>query len=142
MQEDIYRPIISKYKEIKPFEICEGVYFHKLLTKEMGPKTIIAGLATFKPGAGLPCHIHNVEESAIILKGKGFFDIEGERTLVKPYDTPFIPAGIPHRLENASVSEELVISWIYSQIDETFNPVDVERIIVDSDRCVLPKKSN
>ncbi|QYR21604.1 cupin domain-containing protein [Paenibacillus sp. sptzw28] len=133
--------MISKHIDIKPFEIVEGVHFHELLTKEMGPKTIIAGLATFKPGLGLACHIHNVEESVTILKGSAYCDVEGERTLLQPYDTSFIPAGIAHRLENASTSDELVIIWVYSQIDETFKPVDIERIYVDADRCMLPKKA-
>ncbi|XEC94897.1 cupin domain-containing protein [Paenibacillus tarimensis] len=139
MQEALYKPMISHYKDITPFEIGEGVQFHELLTKGMGPKTIIAGLATFKPNAGLACHIHNVEESVTILKGNAFCDVEGERTFMQPYDHSFVPAGIPHRLENASATEELVILWVYSQIDETLMPVDVERIYVDSDRCMLPR---
>ncbi|XEC97431.1 cupin domain-containing protein [Paenibacillus tarimensis] len=141
MKETIYKPIIRKFNDVTPFEIHSGVYFHDMVTKEMGPKTIVAGLATFKPNAGLPRHIHNVEEAAMILKGSGIFDIDGERTFVQPYDTCFIPAGIPHRLENASNSDELVISWFYSQIDETFKPVDIERIQVASDRRTVSKQA-
>ncbi|MBG9587596.1 hypothetical protein ABE26_10940 [Cytobacillus firmus] len=136
----MYKPVISKYKEIKPFEMDEGVQFHDMMMKEMGPKTIIVGLATFEPGKELPCHIHNVEESVTILKGNAFCDVEGVRTALELYDTSFIPANIPHRFVNASNSEELVILWAYSQIDESLKQADVERIIVETDLCMIPKK--
>jgi putative monooxygenase len=140
LTETLYKPVITKYKEIAPFEMDEGVKFHDMMMKEMGPKTIIVGLATFEPGKWLPCHIHNVEESVTILKGNAFCDVEGVRTALEPYDTSFIPANIPHRFVNASVTEELIILWAYSQIDESLKHVDVERIIVDTDLCMLPKK--
>jgi putative monooxygenase len=139
MKDPQYKPIISKYKEIKPFELDTGVYFHEMIMETMGPKTIIVGLATFNPGASLPCHIHNVEESVTILKGNAFCDVEGVRTALEAYDTSFIPAGIPHRFVNNSDTEELIILWAYSQINISHRSVDVERIIVDSDRCMLPK---
>lgn len=140
MKDGLYKPVVSKYKEIKPFEMDEGVYFHEMIMKDMGPKTIIVGLATFKPGASLPCHIHNVEESVTILNGKAYCDVEGVRTYVEQYDTSFIPSTIPHRFVNASNSEELVILWAYSQVNTALRFVDVERIIVESDRCMLPKE--
>ncbi|WP_206763785.1 cupin domain-containing protein [Cytobacillus firmus] len=140
LNDIIYKPVISKYKEIKPFEMDEGVQFHDMMMKEMGPKTIIVGLATFEPGKELPCHIHNVEESVTILKGNAFCDVEGVRTALELYDTSFIPANIPHRFVNASNSEELVILWAYSQIDESLKQADVERIIVETDLCMIPKK--
>lgn len=134
-----YQPVISKYKEVKPFEMDEGVLFHDMIIQDMGPKTIIVGLATFEPGKSLPCHIHNVEESVTILKGHAFCDVDGVRTSLEPYDTSFIPADIPHRFVNASDTEGLIILWAYSQVDIDLNHVDVERIIVETDLCMLPK---
>lgn len=139
MKDPLYQPVISKYTEIKPFELDTGVYFHEMIMQTNGAKTIIVGLATFEPGASLPCHIHNVEESVTILKGIAFCDVEGVRTALEPYDTSFIPAGIPHRFVNRSDTEQLIILWAYSQINISLHTVDVERIIVDSDRCMLPK---
>lgn len=139
MKDVAYRPLISKYQEIQPFELDTGVYFHEMVMETMGPKTIIVGLATFRPGASLPCHIHNVEESVTILKGIAFCDVEGVRTALEPYDTSFIPAGIPHRFVNRSGADELIILWAYSQIDISLRTVEVERTIVDSDLCMLPK---
>ncbi|RAS80740.1 cupin domain-containing protein [Priestia endophytica] len=134
-----YRPKISKYKEVKPFEMDEGVVFHNMIIQDMGPKTIIVGLATFEPSKFLPCHIHNVEESVTILKGHAFCEVEGVRTTLEPYDTSFIPANIPHRFINASDTEELIILWAYSQVDTELNHVDVKRIIVETDLCILSK---
>ncbi|MCS0789874.1 cupin domain-containing protein [Cytobacillus firmus] len=140
MKDISYKPVISKYKEIDPFEMDQGVMFHEMMMKEMGTKTIIVGLATFKPNKSLPCHIHNVEESVTILKGSAFCDVEGVRSFLEPYDTSFIPANIPHRFVNASDSEELIILWAYSQVDVSLKQVDVERIIVETDLCMIPKK--
>lgn len=139
MNAPVYEPVVSKYKEIKPFELDSGVLFHEMIMQPMGPKTIIVGLATFQPGASLPCHTHNVEESVTILKGIAFCDVEGVRTALELYDTSFIPPDIPHRFVNRSDTDELVILWAYSQLDSSLQTVDVERIIVDSDRCMLPK---
>lgn len=135
-----YEPKISKYKEIEPFEMDEGVQFHEMMMETMGPKTLTVGLATFEPGKGLPCHIHNVEESVTILEGKAFIDVEGVRKHGEPYDTSFIPPYIPHRFVNASDTEKLVILWAYSQIDNNQDHVEVIREIVPSDRCMLPKE--
>lgn len=136
-----YVPKISKYADIEPFELDTGVMFHEMMMREMGPKTIIVGLATFEPGASLPCHIHNVEESVTILEGIAYCDVEGVRTALAPYDTSFIPAGIPHRFVNRSHTDKLVILWAYSQINISLRQVDVQRIVVESDRCMLPKAS-
>lgn len=137
-----YLPKINKYKEIKPFELDDGVLFHEMMMEDMGPKTLTVGLATFEPGKGLPCHIHNVEEIVTILKGTAFIDVEGVRSKGVAYDTSFIPANIPHRFVNASDTEELVILWTYSQINEDIEHVEVLREIVHSDRCMLPAKQS
>lgn len=142
MKNTVYESIINKYKEIDPFKQDKGVEFHNMLMPEMGPKTLSVGLATFEPNEGLPCHEHNVEESVTVLKGKAYCDVEGKRSTVEAYDTSFIPANIPHRFVNASDSEELMILWAYSQIDESNKTVEIERNIVNSDRCMIPKKQS
>lgn len=131
MKQAIYGPKISKYKEIQPVEMDKGVFFHEMMMKEMGPKTIIVGLATFQPGASLPLHIHNVEESVTVLRGKGCCIVDGVTTGVEPYDTSFIPADIPHRFMNTSDSEEMMILWAYAQVTEELKPVLVERTVVE-----------
>lgn len=130
-----YEPVISKYKEIKPFKQDKGVDFHNMIMPEMGPKTLSVGLATFEPSEGLPCHIHNVEESVTILKGKAYCEVAGVRTYLEAYDTSFIPADIPHRFFNASDSEELIILWAYSQVTVSNERVDIERSIVETNLC-------
>ncbi|SFB36297.1 Uncharacterized protein, RmlC-like cupin domain [Lentibacillus halodurans] len=139
MEDQLYRPFINKYNEVEPFEIDSGVYFHNMVTKEMGARSILTGLATFDPGAGLPCHVHNVEESVTILEGESFCDVAGDRSFVRKFDTSFIPPDIPHRFVNASKTEKLVILWVYSQVNNSLEFVDVKRIIVESDRCMLSK---
>lgn len=137
MDHSQYRPVINRFSKIEPIELDRGVIFHDMMVQKMGPKTVIVGLATFKPNAGLPCHCHNVEECITILRGTAFCDIAGKRTHVQPYDTSFVPAEIPHRFVNASDTEELMIHWTYSQVNISLDPVeDVQRIILDSSNCM------
>ncbi|RSL33130.1 cupin domain-containing protein [Salibacterium salarium] len=139
MEDQLYHPFISKYKDVEPFELDEGVYFHNMATKDTGTKTIVSGLATFEPGAGLPCHVHNVEESVTVIEGEAFCDVKGVRSFVQKFDTSFIPPDVPHRFVNVSSTERLVILWVYSQVNTSLQSVDIERITVKSDRCMLPK---
>ncbi|WP_181346935.1 cupin domain-containing protein [Thalassobacillus sp. CUG 92003] len=133
----MYEPFISKYKEAEPFQMDEGVFFYNMVLREMGTKTLVVGLASFEPGASLPCHVHNVEESVTIIEGEAYCDVEGERTIVREYDTSFIPPSIPHRFVNASDTKELIILWMYSQVDSSLRFANVERIKVESNCCML-----
>ncbi|MBB4827054.1 quercetin dioxygenase-like cupin family protein [Sporosarcina luteola] len=133
-------PVISKYKDIKPYELDDGVVFHEMIMDHMGPKTLLVGLATFKPGKSLPCHTHSVEESVTILKGKAYCDVEGVRTFLETYDTSYIPPQVPHRFVNASEEEELIILWAYSQVDNDLNRIELDRVIVETDLCMVSKR--
>ena len=55
----------------------------------------------------------------MLLEGKAIAEIDGERHVLKPQDTTFIPAGLPHRFINASSSEPMKILWIYATVDAT-----------------------
>ena len=48
-----------------------GVEVLRLVNRERGATTMTAGVATFEPGAAIPLHIHNCEETVIVLEGRG-----------------------------------------------------------------------
>lgn len=120
---------ISRSKTAKRYELDKGVDFQDMAVKSLGTEGISVGLATFAPGAWLPCHTHNCEESITILEGSAYCDVAGKRFKLGPYDTSHVPAGIPHRFVNASQEEKMLMLWVYAS-------ADVERIIQDTQRCM------
>lgn len=120
---------IVTFEQCRKYELDKGVLFRDMQTKETGTHTLSVGTATFQPGRYLPCHRHNCEEVIVILEGRAFVDVAGERTPMRPYDSSHVPEGVPHRFVNASKTEELMILWIYSVLD-------VARLITDYSECM------
>lgn len=73
----------------------------------------------FEPGAAIPEHIHNCDESVQILRGSAVAHIDGVEYSVSAGDNSFIPAGIPHFFHNTSETEELHIFWTCASVDAT-----------------------
>jgi putative monooxygenase len=64
-------------------------------------------------------HKHNCEESVLMLEGSAIAEIDGLEYPVRAGDLTFIPAGIPHRFRNVSVTDGMRILWTYASIDAT-----------------------
>jgi len=114
--------------QVEPYEYDQGIWVKKLAVPETGTESISVGVATFDPGASLPCHIHHCEESITIIEGEAFVEFAGQRIWLKPYDTSHMPAGTPHRFLNASASKKMSILWVYAS-------PDMGRSLVDPDQC-------
>jgi len=114
--------------QVEPYEYDRGIWVRKLAVPETGTETISVGVATFDPGASLPCHIHHCEESITIIEGEAFVEFAGQRVRLRPYDTSHMPAGTPHRFLNASATEKMSILWVYAS-------ADMGRTLVDPDQC-------
>jgi quercetin dioxygenase-like cupin family protein len=84
-----------------------------------GATTFINGITEFGPGAEIPFHSHNCEESVVLLEGTAFLDIASEVHELKPLDTTFIPPNIPHRFRNRSKTHTMKILWIYASLQAT-----------------------
>lgn len=128
---------ISISEEVPAYELDKGVDFKDFVGRHNGATAISTGTATFRPSAGLPLHIHSCEESVTILEGNGFCDVGGELIPLKPFDTSFVPARVPHRFFNASNTNRLIILWAYPT-------VDVDRIVIEEneeDPATLCKSS-
>jgi putative monooxygenase len=111
------RPAIFRPDEIRPRERGGGARTIPLVSRASGTTSFINGITEFAPGAAIPLHQHNCEESVMLLEGNAVAEIDGERHALKPLDTTFIPANIPHRFINVSETEPMKILWIYASVD-------------------------
>ena len=94
-----------------------GIRTVPLVTSRTGSTAMLNGVTTLDPGAAVPLHIHNCEESVLVLSGTGRVHIDGVETDVEPGLTTWIPTGVPHFFRNTSSTESMSIFWTYASID-------------------------
>jgi len=111
------KPGIFRPDEIIARERGGGAKTIPLVNRASGTTTFINGITIFEPGAAIPVHSHNCEESVMLLEGNAIAEVDGERHVLKPQDTTFIPANLPHRFINASDTAPMKILWIYASVD-------------------------
>lgn len=114
----------AKYAVLRPDQIKShdrggGARTTPLVMPSVGATTFINGMTEFGPGAAIPFHSHNCEESVVLLSGHAYLDIDGEVQELKPQDTTFIPPNVPHRFRNMSQTEPMKILWIYASANAT-----------------------
>jgi quercetin dioxygenase-like cupin family protein len=109
------------------YELSENAFFHDLFARRYGAVGICGGYGRFLPGASLPCHTHNYDESITIVKGAAVCLVAGRQYELGRYHTAFIPKHTPHRFLNHSENEMAMI-WVYAG-DEP------DRDIVDAGYC-------
>ena len=94
-----------------------GIRTVPLVTSRIGSTSLLNGVTTLDPGAAVPLHIHNCEESVLVMSGSGCVHIDGVETDVEPGVTTWIPTGVQHFFRNTSATEALSIFWTYASID-------------------------
>lgn len=112
-------PTILRPHALKSYERGGGARTIPLVSQRLGATSFINGITEFGPGAQIPWHFHNCEESVMLLEGEAIFDIGDEHHELSPQDTTFIPSGVPHRFRNRSETQGMKILWIYGRIDAT-----------------------
>lgn len=118
-RERVAKPAVLRPAQIAPRSRGGGVQTIPLVTRKVGSSSIINGITIFEPGAAVPMHSHNVEESVMVLSGRAIVVIDGVEQELGPDDTTFLPPNIPHCFRNASQVESMRILWIYASIDAT-----------------------
>jgi putative monooxygenase len=116
--------VILRPAEIPARQRGGGASTIPLVSRRVGAKDFLNGITKFGPGAAIAEHLHNCDESVVILKGEAVVHIAGVAHRVGVGDTSFVPAGIRHYFENASTSEDMHIFWTYSSVDATRTIVD------------------
>ena len=112
---------IIRPQEVPPVDRGPGIKTHPMVGPNIGATSITNGMTHFEPGKGIPMHTHNVDESVTIMEGEGTFESEGQTQVLKPFETTFVPTGVPHRFVNNGQSG-LTILWCYpsSKVSRTF----------------------
>ncbi|HZH53589.1 MAG TPA: cupin domain-containing protein [Microvirga sp.] len=105
--------------EITPADRGGGARTIPLVTKGIGSTSLLNGITSFEPGAAIPLHSHNCEESVMVLEGSAIAEIDGVEYELGPHDTTWIPSDVPHRFRNASRTEPMRIFWTYASVDAT-----------------------
>jgi len=109
---------ILKIDSLPVVERGNGIRTIPLVTKEIGAKDMTTGLTRFPAGAKVPLHSHNCDEQVTILEGEAEAEVDGQRHLLRPFDTTLVPANRPHRFINVGASH-LTILWIYTSAEVT-----------------------
>lgn len=95
-----------------------GVRTAQLVRRLEGARTFLNGITEFNPGAALPFHFHNCDESVMILEGSAQVEVGQDSRSLSPFDTAFIRAGQHHRFVNSG-DAKLRIHWTYGSVDAT-----------------------
>jgi quercetin dioxygenase-like cupin family protein len=119
---------ISRFQEAATYELSPGALFRDLFKGSLGSVGICGGYGRFQPGASLPCHFHEYDESVTIIEGTALCLVEGNRYQLSGYDTAFVPVGKPHRFINESETEMAMI-WVYAGSEP-------ERTLVEPEYCI------
>jgi quercetin dioxygenase-like cupin family protein len=104
---------IIRYAEAAVYELSEGAEFRDLFAGRFGAIGICGGYGRFQPGASLPCHTHEYDESITIAEGEAVCLVQGSHYLLSGYDTAFVPRGRPHRFLNHS-NFPMAMVWVYA----------------------------
>src|SRR5207249_7890876 len=76
-----------------PFELAARALFQDLYNAELGTHGVCGGYGLFEPGARLPCHRHEFDESITIVQGTATCVVEGRRHELSGCATAMVPQG-------------------------------------------------
>ena len=114
------RPAVLRPDQIKSHDRGGGARTTPLVGPSVGSSTFINGITEFGPGAAIPFHSHNCEESVMLLEGHAMMDMEGQEAIaLNPQDTTWIPPNVSHRFRNLSDTEPMKIFWTYASLQAT-----------------------
>lgn len=112
-------PAILRPSALPETDRGNGARTTRLVTRACGSTSMINGITAFDPGAAIGLHLHNCEESVMVLEGEAIAELDGTQHRLGAGDTTWIPAGMPHRFLNASDTNPMRIFWTYARVDAT-----------------------
>ena len=118
---------VSRNNRAKYFELAPRALFQDLFNADMGSRGICGGLGVFEPGARLPCHRHEFDESITIVQGTATCVVEGRRYELSGNATALVPKGRCHYFINLTL-EPMAMIWVYAG-DRP------DRIVMDESFC-------
>jgi quercetin dioxygenase-like cupin family protein len=109
------------------FELAPHALFQDLYNVDLGAQGICGGHGEFQPGARLPCHRHEFDESITIIKGTATCVVEGRPHQLSGNATALVPQGRCHYFINLTL-EPMAMIWVYAG-DRP------DRIVMDESFC-------
>ena len=91
----------------------------QMITPDTGASALLNGFTDIPPGAGIPLHYHNCEESVLVVSGEATVEIDGMQRPAQAGDVVWVRAGVPHRFFNPSPTDPLRIFWTYASAEAT-----------------------
>jgi quercetin dioxygenase-like cupin family protein len=118
---------VCRHAEAPTFELAPHALFQDLYNAQLGSRGICGGYGLFEPGARLPCHRHEFDESITIVQGTATCVVEGRRHELSGCATAMVPQGRCHYFINLTLAPMAMI-WVYAG--------DMpDRIVVDEELC-------
>jgi quercetin dioxygenase-like cupin family protein len=119
---------VCRHAEAPTFELAPRAMFQDLYNAQLGARGICGGYGLFEPGARLPCHRHEFDESITIVQGTATCVVEGRRHELLGCATAMVPQGRCHYFINLTQSPMAMV-WVYAG--------DMpDRIVVDEALCL------
>jgi mannose-6-phosphate isomerase-like protein (cupin superfamily) len=89
---------------------------------------VVTGMSEYPTGTGAPLHLHNCDEHVTLLEGEAEVEIDGEITPLRPYDTTYVKAGVPHAFRNTGEGVMRIL-WVYPSTHVTRTFMDTGRTV-------------
>jgi quercetin dioxygenase-like cupin family protein len=107
---------ISKISKTTPIELPLESWSKMVLTKgSVGAQKLSMGVSCFKPGLKTALMVHEEEELAYVLQGKGKIELKGGKNIdYEAGDGIYIPAGVAHSVINDGIEDVMMVacfSW-------------------------------
>jgi mannose-6-phosphate isomerase-like protein (cupin superfamily) len=109
------------------FELAPRTGFQEFFGAALGAHGICGGYGMFEPGARLPCHRHEFDESITIVHGTATCVVEGRRHELSGNATALVPRGRCHYFINLTL-EPMAMIWVYAGEQP-------DRIVMDETHC-------
>jgi quercetin dioxygenase-like cupin family protein len=123
---------ISRNDSSARYELASRAVFQDLFGAELGSSGICGGYGLFEPGARLPCHRHEFDESITIIQGTATCIVEGRRHELSHNATALVPQGRCHYFINLTL-DPMVMIWVYAG--------DRPDPIIMGESCCHPEKA-
>jgi putative monooxygenase len=115
---------VLRPSELPVLERGGGARTTRLVSRACGSTSLLNGITTLDGGAAIPLHLHDCEESVLVLEGQAIAEVGGAPHAVTAGDVTWVPAGVPHRFINASDVAPLRIFWTYASVSATRTRID------------------
>lgn len=114
---------LFRFQDVRAYQLAANTEFRDLFASRFGVPGICGGYGIFEPGASLPLHFHDYDESITIVHGDATCQVEQRLYNMNGYQTACIPKGLVHRFLNQS-TKPMAMIWVYAGDEPTRTLVD------------------